>query len=83
MQSVLARTHFDAVSASATFGAEVQQLPVRVLVQLLEHAGLQTASEAPVLRARPHMSLHRPLAAASSLPSACAHCGCCRGDPVS
>ena len=50
VQSALARTHFDAVSATDTFGAEVQQLPVHVLLQLLEHAGLQTASEGPVLK---------------------------------
>ena len=53
LQSALTRTHFDAISTSDSFASEVQQLPVRALVQLLEHAGLQTESEAPVLKVHP------------------------------
>lgn len=48
-QHEVVRTHFDVISTSPDFSAEVQQLPLRVLLQLLEHTGLQTASEAPVL----------------------------------
>ena len=53
----MVRTHFDVISTSPEFAAEVQQLPLRVLLQLLQHTGLQTASEAPVLEVCPRLVL--------------------------